>query len=58
MDEFTIGELAYKNGYRAGKNEILSEIADILEDCALDNAAMIVSALKDIKERHGEYDDR
>ena len=46
-------ETAYDNGYGAGKNTVLDEIDDILDRCAHDNGAMIVRALKELKERYG-----
>ncbi len=46
-------ETAYDEGYEAGKNMILDEIDDILDRCAHDNGAMIVRALKELKEKCG-----
>ena len=45
-------EVAYKNGYTAGKLAILDEIDDLLDCCAHDNGEMIVRALKELKEKH------
>ena len=45
-------EAAYIEGYKAGKNAVLDEIDDILDRCAHDNGAMIVRALKELKERY------
>ena len=53
MDKHTATELAYKNGYEAGKLAVLDEIEDILDNCAWDNGGMIVKALKELKERYG-----
>lgn len=46
-------EAKYDEGYEAGKNVILDEIDDILDRCAHDNGAMIVRALKELKEKYG-----
>ena len=46
-------EAKYDEGYEAGKNMILNEIDDILDRCAHDNGAMIVRALKELKEKYG-----
>lgn len=46
-------EAKYDEGYEAGKNMILDEIEDILDRCAHDNGAMIVRALKELKEKYG-----
>jgi hypothetical protein len=46
-------EAKYDEGYEAGKNMILDEIDDILDRCAHDNGAMIVRALKELKEKYG-----
>ena len=46
-------EIAYSDGYAAGKLAVLDEIDDILDRCAHDNGAMIVRALKELKERYG-----
>lgn len=50
MSEY-ITEIAYRNGYEAGKNAMLDEIDDILDRCAHDNGEMIVQALKELKEK-------
>ena len=47
-------EVAYDKGYSAGKNMVLDEVDEILDNCAHDNGAMIVRALKDLRERYGE----
>ena len=56
MDVFAASEYAYKNGFKAGKEtaiaEVLDEIDDILDKCANDNGAMIVRALKELKEKY------
>lgn len=46
-------ENAYDEGYEAGKQVVLDEIDDILDRCAHDNGAMIVRALKELKEKYG-----
>ena len=46
-------EIAYADGFDAGKLAILDEIDDILDRCAHDNGTMIVRALKELKERYG-----
>lgn len=46
-------ETAYDEGYEAGKLAVLDEIDDILDRCAHDNGAMIVRALKELKEKYG-----
>lgn len=51
MNEYIATEIAYKNGYEAGKLAVLDEIDDILDRCAHDNGAMIVRALKELKEK-------
>ena len=59
MDKHTATEVAYHNGYaaglekgyEAGKLSVLDEIDDILDRCALDNPAMIVQALKELKSK-------
>ena len=48
-----IKQAIYDRGYEAGKNMMLSEIADVLEECANDNAGMIVNALKELKKKYG-----
>jgi hypothetical protein len=45
-------ENAYDNGYEAGKQVVLDEIDDILDRCAHDNGAMIVRALKELREKY------
>ena len=45
-------EVAYDEGYSAGKQAILDEIDDILDRCAHDNGAMIVRALKELKKKY------
>lgn len=49
---------AYANGHQAGYElgifTVLDDIEDILDTCAHDNGAMIVRALKDLRERYGE----
>jgi hypothetical protein len=45
-------ENAYDEGYEAGKQVVLDEIDDILDRCAHDNGAMIVSALKELREKY------
>lgn len=45
--------VAYEEGFAAGKLVVLDEIDDILDRCAHDNGAMIVRALKELKERYG-----
>ena len=51
MFEYLNAKANYDNGYEAGKNAVLDEIDDILERCAHDNGAMIVRALKELKEK-------
>ena len=46
-------EVKNDEGYEAGKNLILDEIDDILDRCAHENGAMIVRALKELKEKYG-----
>lgn len=46
-------EEKYDEGYSAGKQVILDEIDDILDRCAHDNGAMIVRALKELKNKFG-----
>jgi hypothetical protein len=58
MDEFTATEIAYQNGFNAGKSAMISEIKDILEDCSQTNGIMIVRALQDLIEKYGEKDAR
>jgi hypothetical protein len=54
MDEkYWSTEVAYTNGFRAGKKSVLNEIDDILDRCAHDNGEMIVRALKELKEKCG-----
>lgn len=45
-------ETAYDEGYEAGKQAMLDEIDDILDRCAHDNGAMIVRALKELKNKY------
>jgi hypothetical protein len=54
MDIWLASEAAYNNGYEAGKNTIFDEIDDILDRCAHDNGAMIVRALKELKEKYNK----
>jgi hypothetical protein len=44
-------EVAYQNGYTAGKNAVLDEIDDILDRCAHDNGEMLVKALAELKNK-------
>ncbi len=53
-----IKEAIYSSGYKVCKSIIISEIKDILEDCAWDNGMMIVRALQDLIEKYGEKDAR
>jgi hypothetical protein len=53
LTEVIAREAAYDRGYEAGKNLILDEIDDILDRCAHDNGAMIIRALKELKEKYG-----
>lgn len=50
-------EAAYTEGYKAGYEfgifTVLDDIDDLLDSCAHDNGAMIVRALKELKERYG-----
>jgi Lar family restriction alleviation protein len=43
---------ASQNSYEAGKQVVLDEIDDILDRCAHDNGAMIVRALKELREKY------
>jgi hypothetical protein len=58
MDEFTATEIAYQNGFNAGKSTMISEIKDILEDSSQTNGMMFVRALQDLIEKYGEKDAR
>ncbi len=53
LTEAIARETAYDSGYEAGKQIVLDEIDDILDRCAHDNGAMIVRALKELKEKYG-----
>lgn len=53
LTEAIARENAYDNGYEAGKQAVLDEIDDILDRCAHDNGAMIVRALKELREKYG-----
>lgn len=52
MDVWIASEVAYQNGYEAGKNVIFDEIDDILDRCAKDNGEMIVRALTELKKKY------
>jgi hypothetical protein len=52
LTEAIARENAYDNGYEAGKQVVLDEIDDILDRCAHDNGAMIVRALKELREKY------
>ena len=49
MDEYIATEIAYRNGYDAGKRAVLEEITDILDRCARDNGEMLARALTELK---------
>ena len=53
-----IKKAIYSSGYKACKFTLISEIKDILEDCSCTNGMMIVRALQDLIEKHGEKDAR
>ena len=53
INDAIVRETAYDEGYEAGKQIMLDEIDDILDRCAHDNGAMLVRALKELKERYG-----
>lgn len=52
MDTVIATEIAYNNGYDAGKAAVLDEIEDILDRCARDNGEMITRALLELKEKY------
>jgi hypothetical protein len=52
LTEVVAREAAYDEGYEAGQRIIFDEIDDILDRCAHDNGAMIVRALKELKEKY------
>ena len=52
LTDAIVKEVAYDEGYSAGKQAILDEIDDILDRCAHDNGAMIVRALKELKKKY------
>ena len=60
MREQDAFELAYLNGYEAGydagKKKVLSAVADIFEECALDDPVELVAALKDLQTKFGVRD--
>lgn len=45
-------EVAYDEGYSAGKNMVLDEVEEILDNCAHDNGAMFVRELKALLKKH------
>ncbi len=51
MDIWIASEVAYQNGYEAGKNAVLNEIDDILDRCTRDTSEMIVRALTELKKK-------
>ena len=47
-------DVAYADGYKAGKSAMISEIKGILENCSCTNGMMIARALQDLIEKYGE----
>lgn len=45
-------EVAYDKGYSAGKNMVLDEVEEILDNCAHDKGAMLVRELKALLKKH------
>lgn len=52
MNELIERQVAYEEGREAGIQFVFDEIEDILDRCAHDNGAMIVRALRELKEKY------